>query len=112
MMYVTEPEKPVPVVRDRRGKLTRDYSLQDWGGALEEERTEVLDAAVEYRRHPSYKNRMHLLEELADLKTVCMSWNALGADEEERGAVQRAVNRKNRKRGYLDTGNRRAKDEC
>ena len=112
MMHAMEPEKPIPVVRDGKGKLIRDYSLQDWGSALDEERTEVLDAAVEYRRHPSWNNRQHLMEELADLKTVCTSWqNALGADEEERGAVQRAVNRKNRKRGYLDTGNRREKDD-
>lgn len=101
-MERNKSDLPIPVVRDGKGKLIRDYSLPDWGSALDEERTEVLDAAVEYRRHPSWNNRKHLMEELADLKTVCTSWQAaLGADESERAEIQRAVNEKNRRRGYL-----------
>lgn len=95
-------DKPIPVIRDGSGKMIKDYSLTDWVEALDEERVEVIDAAVEYRRYPSWNNRKHLLEELADLKTVCTSWqNAIGADEDERAEIQRAVNEKNRRMGYL-----------
>lgn len=101
-MEKAESDLPIPVTRDGRGKLTRDYSLQDWGSALDEERTEAIDAAVKYRQHPSWNNRKHLLEELADLKTVCTSWQSeIGADEDERAEIQMEVNEKNRRRGYL-----------
>lgn len=95
-------DAPIPVIRDGSGKWIKDYCLQDWADALDEERTEVIDAAVKYRQYSSWNNRKHLLEELADLKTVCTSWqNAIGADEDERAEIQRAVNAKNRRRGYL-----------
>lgn len=61
-------DKPIPVTRDGSEKIIKDYSLLDWADALDEERTEAIDAAVEYRRHPSWNNWKHLLEELADLK--------------------------------------------
>ena len=93
---------PIPVTRDGSGKMIKDYSLLDWADALDEERAEVMEAAVEYRQYLSWNNRKHLLEELADLKTVCTSWqSAIGADESERAEIQRAVNEKNRRRGYL-----------
>ena len=93
---------PIPVMRDGSGKWIKDYCLVDWAGALDEERTEVIDAAVRCRQDPSWYNRRRLLEELADLKTVCTSWqSAIGADEDERAEIQREVNEKNRRRGYL-----------
>lgn len=103
MKPLSESVLPCPVVRDGDGKLAKDYCLYDWVEAMDEERTEAVYAAVTYRQYPSYTNRAHLLEELADLATVCTSWqNALGADENERADIQREVNEKNRRRGYLD----------
>lgn len=61
-------DKPISATRDGSGKIIKDYSLLDWADALDEDRTEAIDAAVEYRRHPSWNNWKHLLEELADLK--------------------------------------------
>lgn len=43
--------------------MIKDYSLLDWADAPDEERTEAIDAAVKYRRHPSWNNWKHLLEE-------------------------------------------------
>ena len=40
---------PIPVMRDGSGKWIKDYCLVDWAGALDEERTEVIDAAVRCR---------------------------------------------------------------
>lgn len=101
-MEKAESDLPIPVTRDGKGTMIKDYSLLDWADALDEERTEAIDAAVKYRQYPSWNNRKHLLEELADLKTVCTSWqSAIGADEDERAEIQREVNEKNRRRGYL-----------
>ena len=51
---------PIPVTRDGSGKWIKDYCLVDWAGALEEERAEVMEAAVEYRQYLSWNNRKHL----------------------------------------------------
>ena len=54
-----------------------------------------------YCRYAPRLARDRLGEELTDVITVCVTWLAsLGDDEAERGRIQRAVNEKNRKRGY------------
>ena len=54
-----------------------------------------------YCRYAPRLARDRLGEELTDVITVCVTWLAsLGYDEAERGRIQRAVNEKNRKRGY------------
>lgn len=64
----------------------------------------ALDCATRENAYCRYAPRLardRLGEELTDVITVCTSWLAsLGYDEAERGRIQRAVNEKNRKRGY------------
>lgn len=48
------------------------------------------------------ERRAGLAEELTDIKTVCETYlHALGYDGCERAAIQRRVNEKNKRRGYL-----------
>ena len=54
-----------------------------------------------YCRYAPRLARDRLGEELTDVITVCVTWLAsLGYDDVERGRIQRAVNEKNRRRGY------------
>lgn len=54
-----------------------------------------------YCRYAPRLARDRLGGELTDVITVCVTWLAsLGYDEAERGRIQRAVNEKNRRRGY------------
>ena len=54
-----------------------------------------------YCRYAPRLARDRLAEELTDVVTVCVTWLAsLGYDDVERGRIQRAVNEKNRARGY------------
>ena len=103
--------KPLPVLKDKKGKLTKKYSTRDWFTKLNEE----LDEAKEYAnqadvlREYHYKNDPekwyvpHIAEELQDIITVCTSYlEALGFDEAKRSQLAKKVNEKNRKRGYFE----------
>lgn len=86
--------KPILVVRDKNGKLIRDYTRDDWFAKLNEELDEVKEAAICF-------DSVHLAEELQDLITVAISWqSALGFGEKAREEICAEVNEKNRKRGY------------
>ena len=63
---------------------------------------DALDVAINNVDEKAVRFAENLMaEELTDVITVCTSWLAsLGYDEAERGRIQRAVNEKNRKRGY------------
>ena len=88
---------PRPVIRDGNGKLTKDYSSRDWFLKLQEEIFEVMESEMKF----IYAE--FLVEEIADIITVCISYlNAKGYDEEKRSEIFRRVNEKNEKRGYFE----------
>ncbi|WP_295156181.1 hypothetical protein [Selenomonas sp. AE3005] len=82
---------PLPAVRDG-DRETSTYTTADWGLKVVEELEEVRKA----------KGLSQMAEEIADVITVGISWlNALGYNEQARAKIFRAVNDKNRARGYL-----------
>ena len=96
--------KPQPCVK------AKEQTDADFAMKLAEEVQEVteamkaLDCATRENAYCRYAPRLardRLGEELTDVITVCTTWLAsLGYDEVERGRIQRAVNDKNRRRGY------------
>ena len=68
------------------------------------EAMKAFDCATRENAYCRYAPRLArdlLGEEMTDVITVCVTWLAsLGYDEVERGRIQRAVNDKNRRRGY------------
>ena len=96
--------KPQPCVK------AKEQTDADFAMKLAEEVQEVteamkaFDCATRENAYCRYAPRMardRLGEELTDVITVCVTWLAsLGYDEVERGRIQRAVNDKNRRRGY------------
>ena len=84
---------PRPVIRDKNGKLTRDYSTRDWFLKLQEEIFEAFEES-----NDKYINHY----EVADIITVCISYlNAIGYNEKMRSELFRRVNEGNEKRGYF-----------
>ena len=92
---MTEKNLPRPVVRDKSGKLVKDYSPRDWYLKLQEEIFETMEIGV-------FEDE-DVAEEIADIITVCVSQlEALGYDEEKRSEIFRRVNEKNKKCGYFE----------
>lgn len=92
----TEPIKPLPVVRDKCGKLIRDYDELDWLVKINEEYHEATVQII-------LEDTTRAAEELQDIITVCTSmlqW--LGFDEHARDELTKQVNEKNRQRGYFE----------
>ena len=82
---------PLPVVRVGNREM-KCCSTVDWLAKVMEEVSEVGTA----------KNEPCMVKEIADFITVGISWlNALGYNEQARAKIFRAVNAKNRARGYL-----------
>ena len=90
-------DKPIPVIKDKAGKLTKDYSTLDWLNKLNEKLDEVkLSIAMA-------QFKVKTAEELQDLITVCTSFlEFLGYDENKRGELAKQINEKNRRRGYFE----------
>ena len=100
--------KPIPVIKDKHGKLIKDYSFTDWFLQLNEELDEIKEAAfiVDSSICAEYELQQRinaLAEELQDLITVCTSMlQQLGFDESKRNQLAMQVNVKNKERGYFD----------
>ena len=95
---------PIPVKKDSNGKLTKDYTTQDWFEKLDEELNEVKNAAIALDTFEEKSDIIleRLVEELQDLITVCTSYlNFLDCDEAIREQICYMVNEKNRQRGYF-----------
>ena len=92
--WIGDPDnKPIPVVKDKAGKLTKDYSTLDWFNKLNEKLDEVKQSSDIPKQ----------AEELQDLITVCTSFlEYLGYDETARGDLAKQINEKNRQRGYFE----------
>lgn len=81
---------PLPVARDGDREV-KSYTKFDWMAKVMEELGEAGKAATLPR----------MAEEIADVITVGISWlNAMGYNEKARAEIFRAVNAKNRARGY------------
>ena len=101
---VVDMTRPQPCVK------AKEQTDADFAMKLAEEVQEVTEAMkafacatreTAYCRYAPRLARDRLGEELTDVITVCVTWLAsLGYDEVERGRIQRAVNEKNRRRGY------------
>ena len=95
-------DKPIPVVKDKAGKLTKHYSTRDWFSKLNEELDEVKQSVFTANIAPEFNKKL-IAEELQDLITVCTSFlEYLGYDENKRGDLARQINEKNRRRGYFE----------
>ena len=90
-------DKPIPVIKDKAGKLTKDYSNRDWFSKLNEELDEVKLSIA------TAQFKVKTAEELQDLITVCTSFlEFLGYDENKRGELAKQIKEKNRRRGYFE----------
>nr|DAN36326.1 MAG TPA: hypothetical protein [Caudoviricetes sp.] len=103
--YIIDMTKPQPCVK------AKEQTDAELAMKLAEEVQEVtaamkaFDCATRESAYCRYAPRLardRLGEELTDVITVCVTWLAsLGYDDVERGRIQRAVNDKNRRRGYF-----------
>lgn len=94
----------MPVLHDKHQTCDANTSARVWFQKLQEEVMEAHEKAVCYQLagEDDEDRRAGLAEELTDIKTVCETYlNALGYDGCERAAIQRRVNAKNKRRGYL-----------
>jgi hypothetical protein len=103
-------EWPIPVVRDRQGKLAKDYTLKDWYLKEQEELMEFYDAAMsqwgldeEPIGEPVGWNRKRILEEACDqIHTIFSKMYQCGYTEDDIVAGIRRSNEKAKERGLLD----------
>lgn len=94
----------MPVLHDRHQTYDANTSVRTWFQKLQEEVMEAHEKAVYYQLagEDDEDRRSGLAEELTDIKTVCETYlHALGYGGCERAAIQRRVNEKNKRRGYL-----------
>jgi hypothetical protein len=103
-------EWPIPVKRDRQGKLAKDYTLKDWYLKEQEELMEFYDAAMlqwgldeEIIEGPCGGRCERILEEACDqIHTIFSKMYQLGYTEDDIAEGIRMSNEKARKRGLLD----------
>jgi 2-iminoacetate synthase ThiH len=105
-------EWPIPVVRDRQGKLAKDYTVKDWYLKEQEEAAESLDIALgicgldEQPFHLGWirdEERAKYLEEVCDeIHTRFSKLHCWGYTEEEISAGIHKSNEKARERGLID----------
>jgi hypothetical protein len=114
-MVKIKTEWPVPVVRDRQGKLTKDYTLKDWMLKCHEEDLEFFDMAkhicgldkspaVEISKNGCYgDDRWFLIEEFCDMIHVRFSMiHQFGITPEEIAAGICRSDKKAKERGLID----------
>jgi hypothetical protein len=114
-MVKIKTEWPVPVVRDRQGKLTKDSTLKDWMLKCHEEDLEFLDRAkgvcgfdespaVKISKYGCYGDyRRFIIEEFCDMIHVRFSMiHQFGITPEEIAAGIHNSNEKARERGLID----------
>jgi hypothetical protein len=106
-------ERPIPIVRDRQGRLAKDLTLKDWFCKLNEEldelKNELLGVYVLYNGHcseanrPSYEERKRIVGELCDVIEVLYSMaNQMGIDGDMIQQGIHKTNKKLRERGCID----------
>jgi hypothetical protein len=107
-------EWPIPVKKDRDGKLAKDYTLKDWHCKEQEEAAEALEVAVRIctlDEHPSELMsrsvtvglwRKYLEEECDKIHTIFSKLHQFGYTEEEIAAGIHRSNEKAKERGLID----------
>ena len=91
--------RPIPVVKDKRGKLIKDYDLTDWLIAISEKYKEITDEII-------LEDNSRAAEELQDLKHVCTTMQHwLGFDDKAIDELCNETNAKNQRRGYFRRSN-------
>lgn len=105
-------EWPIPVVRDRQGKLAKDYTLKDWYLKDQEELVESLDRELSVWNLDTKPGDVHfvrdglseqILEEECDrIHTIFSKLHQFGYTEEEIAAGIRRSNEKAKERGLID----------
>lgn len=87
--------RPIPVVKDKRGKLIQDYDQTDWLIAIQEEYKEATEQII-------LEDKTRAAEELQDLKHVCTTMQHwLGFDDKAIDELCAETNAKNQRRGYF-----------
>lgn len=104
-------EWPVPVVRDRQGKLTKDYTLKEWFLKDQEELAESLDRELSVWNLDTKPGDVHfvreglceqILEEECDrIHTIFSKLHQFGYTEEEIAEGIRRSNEKAKERGCI-----------
>ena len=95
MKIFTDQDLPMPVLHDKRQTYDANTLVRVWFQKLQEEVMEAHEKAV-------YLQLAGDDDEARRVKTVCETYlHALGYDDRERAAIQRRVNAKNKRRGYL-----------
>ncbi len=105
-------EWPTPVIRDRQGKLAKDYTLKDWYLKDQEELAESLDRELCVWNFDDKPGDVHftrddfseqILEEECDrIHTIFSKLHQFGYTEEEIAAGIHRSNEKARERGLID----------
>lgn len=108
-------EFPIPVTKDRQGKLAKDYTLKDWFQKLNEELDELKnecliaypldDTPGHYEPIPAWLDEYNdlIAGEACDLiKTVFSMVNQMGIDKEFMNKAMHECNKKARERGCID----------
>ena len=103
-------EWPIPVIRDRQGKLAKDYTLKDWYLKEQEELMEFYNEAMtvcllDEKPKPTTKRIVskNLLDEACDqIHTIFSKLYQFGYTEEEIAAGIHKSNEKARGRGLID----------
>jgi NTP pyrophosphatase (non-canonical NTP hydrolase) len=99
-------ERPIPVVRDRQGRLAKDLTLKEWFAKIDEEVNEVKEAALRVyvslsdTPHPLDIDRPIIAEEICDVIKVLYSMaNQMGIDGDDLDEAMHKCNAKTRQRG-------------
>ncbi len=105
-------ERPIPIVRDRQGKLAKDLTLKDWFNKINEELDElkneitgwyVMDEVLSQQTHPDLETKIDIVKELCDVIEVLYSMaNQMGIDGD---MIQKGIhdtNEKLKERGCID----------
>lgn len=106
-------EWPIPVIRDRQGKLAKDYTVKDWYLKMQEELAEALNEEISaWPLDGTPKREAHLLrdglcdrilEENCDMiHTIFSKLHQFGYTEEEIAEGLHRSNEKARERGLID----------
>lgn len=114
MMNDVKNEWPVPVVRDRQGRLAKDYTVKDWYLKEQEEAAEALDIAVRVctldEQPSAFTSRLvnaglwrKYLEEACDqIHTIFSKLHQFGYTEEEIAEGIHKSNEKAKERGLIE----------
>ena len=93
---------PLAVKKNKFGQRVADLSVTEYYRQIEEEVLEAHENAVMYEMSLQC-SRYDEAEELVDVITTCITrLETIGYDAKKRETLYKAVNEKNKKRGYFE----------